>query len=74
MSTITESQYWQIYGLITAKIQLDKQIESLHKAYEDIVGNISEGRFWDYCDEIDLKDIKKHLKFDGIIIGGQKGD
>ena len=65
---ITESQYWQIYGLIVAKIKLNQQEELLHKAYQEIVGEDAEGRFWDYYEEADLDKIKKHLGYDKIII------
>lgn len=68
MKEITESQYWQIYGLVTAKIKLCQQEELLHKAYQEIVGDDNESRFWDYYEESDLDKIKKHLEYDKITV------
>lgn len=77
VTEISKDQFYQILGLVTAKIELDRQIQSLHNAYCSITKIEDDGRFWDWSigDEIGLaQDIKKKLKFDGIIIKEKKNE
>lgn len=67
MKTITESQFWQLVGIISAGRALKKQQDALELAYKEIVGG-DEGRFIDYVYEYDniVDSLKTHLPHDGV--------
>lgn len=67
MKKITEEQFYQLLGLVTAGREYTKLIDSLFKAYSKIVGKDEDGRFWDYMYESDLyESLRKHLPHDSI--------
>lgn len=75
--TITENQFWQLVGLVTASIELDTKRTMLYQAWREIVNVEAEDRFWDWgygeSSNSDLiGDIKSKLKFDGIVIKQSK--
>jgi len=72
LKEITEAQYWQIYGLVTAKIAFDKQINSLYQAYGELVGKDNEDRFWDYSEPHELKNILNDFEHDNITVKWNK--
>ena len=74
---ITENQFYQLFGLVTASIQLDTKRTILHEAFCEIVGEspIDEGRFYDWGigEEPGLEaKMRKAFAFDGIIIKKEK--
>lgn len=73
-TSITENQFWQIVGLITAARHLNKQIDSLESAYREITGDEELNRFSDYVyEERDIiESLKDHLPSDKIIVTWNK--
>lgn len=68
---ISENQFWQLVGLITASIELDTRRESLHQAWKEIVNEEAVERFWDFgvgCGENLIDELKQKLAYDGVTL------
>lgn len=67
---ITENQFWQLVGVITAAKSCRKQMDSLENAYKEITGEKELNRFSDYVYEDNniIESLKKHLPFDKVTV------
>lgn len=68
---ISENQFWQLFGLITAARELRKKMDSLGEAYAEITNEEDKiNRFSDYVwnDNDLISELKKHLPHDGISV------
>jgi len=66
---ISESQFWQLYGLVTAKLNLDKKEMALYESWKELTNKEGAERFWDfYLEDVPVDELKSKLKFDGIEI------
>ena len=73
-TTITENQFWQLVGLVTASKSLRRQEEALETAYKNITGEGEINRYVDYVyeDRDIIESLKEHLPFDKIIVKWNK--
>lgn len=72
--SITEEQFWQLVGLITAGKELRKQQEVLETSYRNITGEGELSRFSDYIyeDRNIIDSLKEHLPYDKVTIRWNK--
>ena len=66
---ITENQFWQLVGIITASRTLERKMNSLAESYSEITGEEDKlNRFSDYVysEEDIIVALKKHLPHDNV--------
>lgn len=69
-TSITENQFWQLVGLITAGREMRMKQEALEKAYVEITGDDELSRFSDYVWENGdiINSLKTHLPHDKVTV------
>ena len=55
---ITQNQFWQLYGLLSAKIILNQKIDLIFESFKEIVGKDNEDYFWEFSESHELTDFE----------------